>query len=187
VAVAVTTLPSTPAPTAPTASTTGQTATATATAATLPTTAPPVSTATPGPTIPSAATVAPDGGWWVEFPAGLTPTVTAASESGFAFTDYRAVDGDDVMFVRVATVPADYEWRTSWVPGFPDVTASADVVERDGAPWAAASRFDTDGGLVRSYVVRPTPTELITVAYVDGGDRSANEASAFVGSFHLTS
>ena len=89
------------------------------------------------------------------------------------------------MFVRVTRVPASYEWQTSWVPGFPDVTATADVMERDGTPWAAASRFDTDAGAVTTYVVHPTPTELITVAYVDGGERSANEASAFVSSFHL--
>lgn len=133
-----------------------------------------------GPPVPLGAVAAPDRSWWVTFPADAEVVATASTEHGFAYTDYRAEAGADVLAVRALAVPAGFDWDESTVPGFPTATVTGESITVDGYP-AVASTFD-DGDATVTAVVVDTGTHLVAATYADVDGNNDRAASDFVGS-----
>ncbi len=132
---------------------------------------------------PVGSVVAPDGAWWVTFPEDAEVVATAATENGFAYSEYRAEIDGDVLAVRALVIPAGFRWDGATVPGFPAVTADGEQIDVDGSP-AVASTFDAGGATVTAVVV-DTGSRLVAVTYADrGGDHDA-VAADFVESLGL--
>jgi hypothetical protein len=184
----------------PSASTTAAPSTtlATTTSVVAPTTsAAPTSITQPPPSTvveaPDGALLGFDGRWWVTFPSGAAPSFRASIDSGFAYAEYLAIDGDDTLIVRVTEVPAGYEWNAELVP---DAAADrvggsvleSDVVELSGRP---AVRFsfaqddsDSSGDGVEALVVNGGD-QIYAVEFWDGGVTSTDAATEFIDSFGL--
>ena len=157
----------------------------------------PTSTTQPPPSTvveaPDGALLGFDGRWWVTFPSGAQPSFRASIDSGFAYAEYLAIDGDDTLIVRVTEVPAGYEWNAELVP---DAAADrvggavleSNVVELSGRP---AVRFsfaqddsDTSGDSVEALVVNGGD-QIYSVEFWDGGVTSTDAATEFIDSFGL--
>ena len=184
----------TPAPTtaAPT------TAAPTTTAPDAPTTsaAPTTTTPPPPPTVaeaPGGALLGFDGRWWIGFPSGADPSFRASTDSGFAYAEYLAIDGDDTLILRVTEVPPGYEWNADEAPGAAADRVGGELVESsavevDGRP---AVRFsfaqddsDTSGDTVQALVVNGGD-QIYSVEFWDGGVDSLDAATEFIDSFGL--
>ena len=176
--------------TAPSSTTTTTTSAATATTSTAPsTTSAPTTAPAPTTTVPAGATVSFDEDWWIEFPDDAAVTLRASSADGFAYAEYAAVVGDDVLSVRVTELPAAFRWdQASAAEAEADRTGStvvsSEVLTVNGSPSVRFTLDNADGESTTILYVR-TGDQLYRVAYADGGAPSDRAATAFVDSFHL--
>jgi len=166
------------------------TSAATATTSTAPpTTSAPTTAPAPTTTVPAGATVSFDEHWWIEFPNHAAVTLRASSADGFAYAEYAAVVGDDVLSVRVTELPAAFRWdQASAAEAEADRTGStvvsSEVLTVNGSPSVRFTLDNADGESTTILYVR-TGDQLYRVAYADGGTASDRAATAFVDSFHL--
>ena len=143
----------------------------------------------PTTTVPAGATVSFDEDWWIEFPDDAAVTLRASSADGFAYAEYAAVVGDDVLSVRVTELPAAFRWdQASAAEAEADRTGStvvsSEVLTVNGSPSVRFTLDNADGENTTILYVR-TGDQLYRVAYADGGQPSDRAATAFVDSFHL--
>ena len=111
--------------------------------------------------------------WWIEFPDDAAVTLRASSADGFAYAEYAAVVGDDVLSVRVTELPAAFRWdQASAAEAEADRTGStvvsSEVLTVDGSPSVRFTLDNADSENTTILYVR-TGDQLYRVAYADGG------------------